>query len=610
MAKPKVILGVHDGHNASACLLVDGKVEYMIQEERILYEKNAWGFPEESIKDALKQTGIQLFDIDRVAFASEDRIPVKKTREQVMRSFDRLHTLKGRARMALIHTALKPLYVKLRDNTNLRKNLLDDCGIKKAPMCVYNHALSHAASAYFGMRKDHTSEELVLTADGAGDKHCSTVFVAQNGKMQRIASTKNANSLGAIYALVTHAMGFVPYEHEYKIMGMAPYADDKYAAQAAEVFHRYLGMNKETLEFERKCFWPTNMQGRNLLKDITKMRFDSVAAGLQKFTEDLLVDWVKACVAKTGIRKIVAAGGVFMNVKANQRILELAEVDQLDVLPSCGDESLSYGAATLAHAEMDDPAKLEPWEGIYFGRDVNDEQTAELLRSRGHQFDVPEDIERDIAELLAAGHPVARCRGRMEFGARALGNRSILCDPRNGDCVRVINQMIKKRDFWMPFAPMMLAERSNEYIENPKGNRSPYMMMSYDSTDKFRDFIAAVHNADLTARAQILEEPHNPAMHRCLKHFEQLTGRGVILNTSFNLHGYPVALGAKEALHVFENSGLQYLALGSYLVSKSPVTRVGNPEAERTNGQVVPTPKLDFGENRINGSYANGQPAV
>jgi carbamoyltransferase len=156
----------------------------------------------------------------------------------------------------------------------------------------------------------------------------------------------------------------------------------------------------------------------------------------------------------------------------------------------------------------------------------------------------------------------------MEFGARALGNRSILADPKNPDVVRVINRMVKKRDFWMPFAPMVLAERQHEYLVNPKNLRSPYMMMTFDTTDKVGEMIAAAHGADLTCRPQILERDRNPDMYEILKRFEAITGRGVVLNTSFNLHGYPIVRTAAEAVDVLKSSGLEHLQVGPYLVSK------------------------------------------
>jgi carbamoyltransferase len=305
------------------------------------------------------------------------------------------------------------------------------------------------------------------------------------------------------------------------------------------------------------------------LRDIRLQRFDVICAGLQIFIEDMLVPWVRNCIMKTGIRKVVCGGGVFMNVKANKLIMELPEVEYLGIMPSCGDESLSYGSAALAYRNIADQADLEPWNSIYFGHDVSDTEAECLLREKGIRYSRPADIELEIAKLVAAGYPVARCRGQMEFGARALGNRSILADPINPACVRVINQMVKKRDFWMPFAPMVLVERVHEYLVNPKNFPSPHMMLSFGTRETSSQFIAAVHSADLTARAQIIEEKHNPDMYHCLKHFEALTGRGIILNTSFNLHGYPIVHGPKEALHVFLESGLNHLALGNFLVTKA-----------------------------------------
>lgn len=188
------------------------------------------------------------------------------------------------------------------------------------------------------------------------------------------------------------------------------------------------------------------------------------------------------------------------------------------------------------------------------------------MEEGGFPYTKPNDIEQEIAALLAAGHPVARCRGRLEFGARALGNRSILADPSQPDVVRTINQMVKKRDFWMPFAPLMLREKADQYLVNPKHFASPYMMLSFDTTPRHEEFIAAVHNADLTARAQILESGQNDGLERLLKQYEANTGRSVLLNTSFNLHGSPVVCGPEDALGLFANSGLEYLALDGYLV--------------------------------------------
>ncbi|MCA9251506.1 MAG: hypothetical protein KDA54_10280 [Phycisphaerales bacterium] len=563
------ILGIHDGHNASACVIVDGKVEYFVQEERLRYKKNYWGFPTECVRDALKVTGLTQDDLKAVVFDTEARVPRNRDLKEVLFSFERLLKTSGLLRMACIHALGTGIGGQAKKGIQVRKNYLAECGITAPiPVKAYNHHLCHAASAYYAMREDLDSEHLVLTLDGAGEKYCSTVSIAKDGELRKIADTAIGDSLGTIYAVITFLMGFVPYEHEYKLMGMAPYCAPNRAEEAAQMFHHYLGVREDGLGFRRKKFLPMNMQMKSLLRDMQMMRFDTLAAGLQKFTEDLMLEWVKRCIEKTKVRKVVCGGGVFMNVKANKLIMDLPETEYLGVLPSCGDESLAYGAAALAWKESEGASSLEPWGSIYFGHTIDDAEAEKLLTEKGIKFSKPDDIERSIAELLASGHPVARCRGGMEFGARALGNRSILADPSLQDCVRVINHMVKKRDFWMPFAPMVLKERMHDYLVNPKSFGSPHMMLSYDTKDNFPEFIAAVQNADLTARAQILEEAHNPDMYRCLKHFESITGRGVILNTSFNLHGYPVCMGPKEAIHVFENSGLEYLALGSLLATK------------------------------------------
>lgn len=566
---PKAVLGIHDGHNASVCLIRGGRVDYLVQEERLVYEKNFWGFPVRAVADALQRGGLKPGDIDQVSFNATSRVPRTRKLSEALYSFERLLSTSGWLRMVALSWLGTNLPGRAAQSAARRAAYLAEAvpGLQERPIRIFGHHQSHAAGAYFSMRTDPRSEHLVLSLDGAGEHDCATVSVAVDGKLRRIANTPLANSVGSVYAFVTFLMGFIPYEHEYKLMGMAPYCDKKRAEKAAQIFHKYVGLRPDGLGFQRHGL-PPHLRVRELVRDLTMQRFDVICAGVQKFTEDLVVAWVRNCIAKTGIRKVCCGGGVFMNVKANKLLMELPEVDYLGVMPSCGDESLSFGQAALGYAELADQADIPPWGPIYFGPGIDDAEAERLLRENGVAFSKPADIELEIAKLLQGGHAVARCRGGMEFGARALGNRSILSDPMQPDCVRVINQMVKKRDFWMPFAPMMLQERQHEYIVNPKKFACPHMMLSFDSQATFPQFIAAVHNADLTARAQILEQSYNPEMYRCLKHFEALTGRGVVLNTSFNLHGYPVCLGPKEALHVFLDSGLKYLALGSFLAAK------------------------------------------
>ena len=259
-----------------------------------------------------------------------------------------------------------------------------------------------------------------------------------------------------------------------------------------------------------------------------------------------------------------------MNVKANNLILNLPEVEQLFIFPSCGDESLAIGAAIAKSLELgeDDIAPLGP---LYFGQDFSEEEIQEAIKEGSREFKVErvEHIDEFVGEQIARGKVVARFSGRMEWGARALGNRSILADARNRDVVMKINEAIKNRDFWMPFAPSILDERADDYIINPKGFYAPYMIMAFPTKEKAKkDLIAALHPYDFTARPQVVKESWNPSYYRILKTFEEITGVGGILNTSFNLHGDSIVCMPQDAIYTFKNSALDALAIGNYYVSR------------------------------------------
>ncbi|MBF0384929.1 MAG: hypothetical protein HQL27_03565 [Candidatus Omnitrophica bacterium] len=446
-------------------------------------------------------------------------------------------------------------------------------GFPKERIKFVEHHLCHAGACYYGLPVPKNEKVLVLTIDGSGDELCSTVSVATEGALKRIAQTEKGNSLGNIYSRVAFMLGFIPWEHEHKLMGMAPYASFAGTEKAYGVFRKYLALSSDNgLLFKRKIPESTVLIYPRLRKDTELLRFDWICAGLQRLTEELLAEWVRNCIKKTGIRKIALSGGVAMNVKANKRISEIEGLEELYIMPSCGDETNSFGAAYNQYYENFRKPPLG-FQDLYLGNDLNDDDAKKAIgdaikENKTFKSEYYKDIEAKVAELLAEGKVVARVKGRLEFGARALGNRSILADPSKLSLVREINLMVKKRDFWMPFAPVTTKKNSSEYIVNPKNIDSPYMMMSYDTTHKREEFIAAVHQADHTARFQLIEESQNPGYFRVLKEFEKLTSRKVLLNTSFNLHGYPIVGGAKEALWVFFNSELKFMALGNFLVFK------------------------------------------
>ena len=299
------------------------------------------------------------------------------------------------------------------------------------------------------------------------------------------------------------------------------------------------------------------------------------------FKDDLefgMVDWVRSAVRKTGIGRIAVGGGTFMNVATNKRIREMPEVEAIFPFPSCGDESTSVGAAMWLYAQRmleagQDP-DIEPLGSLYLGDEPTESEiTDEILRHDYSHSDANFDVQHSsrvddlAADLILKGEIVARVRGPMEFGQRALMNRSILCDASDLKNVGRINATIKSRAFWLPFAATIKEDRMSDYLVRPK--YAPYMVETFDSTPLARtDLIAGMHQADKTTRPQVLRESWNPGAFRILDIYERETGRGGLLNTSANITSEPIIHGAKEALSMFVRSDLKHLVLGDFLLSK------------------------------------------
>lgn len=568
------ILGINDQHNASACLIEDGAVVAAVQEERFSRIKNHFCFPERSIEWLLASGGIAADELDAVAIASDYIIGAFKGPDMI-RSLARARHPGTQLRRVVRRT---PLHViKRRQRRHERLAMVVGAGLPVDRTSFVEHHTAHAAAAYHGSPWKQ-EPVLVFTCDGQGDGLSASLRIGEAGHLSpELATVKAADSLGSVYATITALMGMVPLEHEYKLMGMAPYAPEAGAERSYQQFKDTLRFSgPEGLSWSRPSGVPSMEYAYPYFRRRLELhRFDWVAAGLQRFTEQHLATWVRNAIMATGIRKVALGGGVFMNVKANQRIYELDEVEDLFVFPSCGDETNSIGAAFHLQSGLPmstgEPAAIPALEALYWGPEITDEEVELLvpgLQARGLSVRREEDIESAVADLLVEGEVVARAKGRMEFGARALGNRSILADPTRRDVVRIINDMIKSRDFWMPFAPAILAEHSDEYLENPRAMPAPYMIITF-GTKRPDDFPAAIQPYDRTARPQVVYREHNPDLHRLISRFRDRTGRAAILNTSFNLHGFPIVASAADAVDVLESSGLEHLAVGNYLVSKS-----------------------------------------
>lgn len=566
------ILGIHDGHNCGATLLIDGRIVAAVCEERLTRRKNELGYPQKSIEEVLNIAGIDASSLDHVAYASN----FMHTAEHLNRAVEwyragREEQIRDQQRDK---SYLQAVFDRRRQERVMQAT--GHLGIASSRVSFVEHHLAHGAAAYYGAPFDLDEPTLIMTCDGAGDGLSATVAVGNGTRIERIAATPRKASLGKVYSRVTYVLGLQPWEHEYKIMGMAPYAEKKYAEEVRDILSEHLKLSEDGLSFEIANDLESSYIYHYLRDRFERKRFDAIAGGVQLFTEEMLREWVRRAVAHTGIRRVVCGGGVFMNVKANKLVGELDGVDEFFVFPSCGDESLSFGAVWAENARLlgEEAGKSrEPLRHLYLGRAFDEATVKRAIDDRiggtGCQVRRYDDIDRTVARVLADNNVVARFSGRMEWGARALGNRSILTNPSNWANVEKINAMIKKRDFWMPFAPSLLAEESNRYLVNPKGFASPYMMLAYDTRAcAEREICAAIQPRDKTARAQFVTHETNPSYWNLIKAFEEETGIACVLNTSFNLHGYPLVYTPSEALEVFFDSGLNYLALGDYLLAK------------------------------------------
>lgn len=572
----QTILGLHDGHNASAAILQDGRIVAAVQEERLCRVKNQGGLPREALSDLWSVSGIQSSSIQKVALNGKYMTYDHWDRDQLLKTYESSGGLLTKTKQPLKGTFVDNLYQGMKAKE--RQQYLATIGFENGRVAPVVHHTAHAAAAYYG--SGWKGKVLVLTCDGGGDRLSASVSIGEAGQLRRLASIPENDSIGHLYSMVTYFMGMSPLEHEYKVMGLAPYVGDSHkAAEQSSIFADLFQFDPKTpLIWHRRKGVPPMFSAYGLIRKLLyRQRFDLVAAGLQHFTEMMLTRWVQNCVRETGIPRVVCGGGVFMNVKANKEILALPEVEQLFIFPSCGDETNSIGAAYWVHAQEDlkanRPVDIEPLSSIYWGGDIKDSEAECALRafSGGSriQYEYVDNIELRVAETLAKGEVVARAKGRMEFGARSLGNRAILARPDKPEIVRVINDMIKNRDFWMPFAPAVLAERAADYYVKAKPMAAPYMIIAFDSLPETRaKFPCAQHPYDHTIRPQEVTESSNPDFYRLLKHYEDLTGEGIILNTSFNLHGFPIVYNPKEAIDVLDRSGLKYLAVGNWWVWK------------------------------------------
>lgn len=590
-------LAIHYGHNCTVGLAIDGEVVCLLSEERICRKKNATGYPFQALQyvvDRYLDGKIENADCIGVAdgtgqgaayllvHGTEPKRYLDYYWKNKLSIWNRLMAQEAMFPvMSALRRLLSPIIDRMRQDkiSAARSQILIAVGLNPQKVSFFDHHGCHAASAAYFSPLMTGAEWLVLTLDGEGDGLSSTVSRFHNGKFERLSSNSNQVSLGYVYAETTAYLGMKSNEHEFKLMGMAPYADSAHVDRLASELSKLIEIGTDGT-FRAKN--STTAILPQLARIYAFERFDVISGAVQKLTEDLICQWAEFWIAKTGISQVAVAGGVFMNVKAAKKLLESDRVGELFVVPSTSDESLPIGVLWQMAQQNNTPVK--PIRDLYLGRSFDNGYVAQMITRDGLETDF--DIERfessdavatRVATLLAQDEIVARCCGREEWGARALGNRSILCNPSGFQNIERLNSKIKCRDFWMPFTPSLLAEEMGRYVVNPRGVFAPYMAITFDSTPLARrHFSAAVHPRDFTMRPQAVVEEWNQDYHRLIAKFRDITGIGGLLNTSFNLHGEPNVSTPEDAIRTVRNSGLDYVLIGDVLFKKKPSAQ---PEA-------------------------------
>jgi carbamoyltransferase len=411
-------------------------------------------------------------------------------------------------------------------------------------------------------------EYVCFSLDGAGDGASAKVGIYKDGKFNIISTTHHDASVGHLYYCVTGFLGMKGLEHEFKVMGMAPYAKIEQVLKVKKIFDKLIYIDEKG---EFKSPIRSTDYFNYVVDNLSFERFDNISGAIQLFTEEIMIKWIKFWIEKTGISDITVGGGVMMNVKAVKRVYEMPEVKSLFVTPSSGDESMVIGGLFHGNQILNQP--IEKITDLYLGSSNDETETENYLKTVSDRYSYQklsdEDMAKTVAKLLADNFVVARCCGREEWGARALGNRSILCNAAHFENIDILNQYIKDRDFWMPFTPSILKEDIDKYIINPRKMEVPYMCITFDSTELAKKHIpAALHPFDKTVRPQAVDKEWNPKYWTLLNEFKKLTGISGVLNTSFNLHGEPNVSDYKDVIHTMDNSKLKYAVIDSFLITK------------------------------------------
>jgi carbamoyltransferase len=583
-----IVLGLIDSKPSAAALIIDNEIVAAVAEERLCRMKLASGMPLEAIATVLAIAGVKPAEIDQVAVAQRVSvfepapIPWKGwfTGQEQLKTYrfdtisSQLAPLVGRFPLVWrVHHKVKELRSQERVR-EIPRLLRQDFGIT-APVRFYDHHYCHATTAYY---TSGFEQALVVTLDGGGDGRSGSVYVGENGRLRQLASVDSFNSLGNFYSYVTELCGFRAEKDEGKITGLAAIGKPLYADILRQFIHyREPGQ----IRYRVPMYYRSALQR---LAERLPANFDraDLAASVQLILEEVGAQFVQYWLRQTGLRNLAVAGGVFANVKFNQRVHELPEVGNIFIHPAMDDSGLSVGSALAAMAEqMDEPKELiRPLANVYFGNSYSEQEIEKAVQTADCQAQYLPNIHETIAQLLAAGQVVARFTGAMEYGPRALGHRTILYQTTDPSVNDWLNERLKRTEF-MPFAPATLTEYADGRYLNIDGATDParFMTITFNCTEQMKQESPGVVHVDGTARPQLIDAETAPDFYEILSAYHCLTGIPSLINTSFNMHGEPIVCSPEDALRSFQAGNLDYLAIGNWLVTHPSLVDVGQEAA-------------------------------
>ncbi len=554
-------------HDTGAALVCDGQLIAAAEEERFNRQKHYNGFPEQAIRYCLGEAGITVDEIDHIGFYEKPLVKFNRILETILAYWPRTYRPWLKA---------MPLWLgqRLRIGTEIQESLGTD---KEILYC--QHHLSHAASAFL---VSPFQQAAIITADGVGEWATTAWGVGRGNSIEMREELRFPHSVGLLFSAVTAYLGFRVNDAEWKVMGLAPYGRPTYVDRFREVVDikedgsirlnlRYFAHGYSTTKtFNRRWEELFGRPQRAPESELTDFHRDIAHSG-QKIVEEIMVKIAAHVHRKTGMHNLCLAGGVGLNCVANWRILQESGFKDIFIQPAAGDSGGALGTAFyIYNCVLNNPRTFEMKHALW-GPSFDDQQIKAVLDQAEATYETIENEEELLertAKLIADGKVVGWFQGRMEFGPRALGARSLLADPRNANMKDIINAKVKFREAFRPFAPSILKELAHEYFDMPAGMDAPFMLLVPNVREQKRTIIPAVTHQDGTGRVQTITEAHNGRYYRLIRAFGRLTGVPVVINTSFNVRGEPIVCTPADAYHTFVHTGIDALVMGNCVVTK------------------------------------------